>query len=106
MSLNIFYTPRSQETLQSVYNFISLKFGIRSANKFALKAEKAIALIAEQPYMFKASSLDENIRVGLITKQCSLFYQVTENSINLLFFYDNRQEPFFSEKETRPDYGA
>jgi len=93
MSLQIFYTPRSKETLVSVYNFISNKFGVSSADKFISKAEKTIALIAEQPLMFKAASIDKNVRIGLITKECSLFYMVTDTSVHLLFFWDNRQEP-------------
>lgn len=93
MSLQIYYTPRSKETLSSVYNFILGRFGKRSADKFILKAEKTISLITEFPLMFKASDIDENIRIGLITKQTSLFYLVKETSIDLLFFWDNRQEP-------------
>jgi plasmid stabilization system protein ParE len=95
MSLEIFYTPRSKETLTSVYDFILGKFGQNSADKFLSKAEKIINLIAYQPFMFKASEIDENVRIGLITKQCSLFYRITDASIDLLFFWDNRQEPFF-----------
>ena len=93
MSLTIFYTPRSEETLTSVYNFIYNKFGERSANKFVLKAEKTISLIATQPFMFKASTIDENVRIGFINKQCSIFYRITDTSVHLLFFWDNRQEP-------------
>jgi hypothetical protein len=97
MSLSTFYTPRSKETLSSVYNFIQNEFGIMSAEKFAAKAEKTITLIAKHPFIFKASSIDENVRVGLISKQTSLFYRVTDTSIHLLFFWDNRQEPFLTE---------
>ncbi len=93
MSLQIYYTPKSKETLSSVYNFILEQFGKRSADKFILKAEKTISLIAEFPLMFKASDIDQNVRIGLITKQTSLFYLVKETSIDLLFFWDNRQEP-------------
>jgi len=95
MSLAIYYTPRSLETLVAVSEFILLKFGKKSADKFILKAEKTISLIAKQPFMYKASIIDENVRIGLITPQCSLFYYVDENSIRLLFFWDNRQEPSF-----------
>jgi len=94
MSLYVLYTPRAKETLGYVYHFINNKFGKRSADKFALKAEKTIELIADYPLMFKASTLDENIRIALISKQTSLFYRVTKTSIHLLFFWDNRQEPF------------
>src|SRR3569833_627679 len=97
MSLSIFYTPRSKETLSSVFNFIHNEFGTASANKFATKAEKLIALIAEHPFMFKATSIDENVRIALITKQTSLFYRVTGTAIHLLFFWDFRQEPLLNQ---------
>lgn len=93
MSLNIFYTPTARETLISLYNFIYGKFGSRSADKFLLKAERTIALISAQPFMFKTSAVDQEVRIALITKQCSLFYVVRDSSIHLLFFWDNRQEP-------------
>lgn len=93
MSLQVLYTPRSKESLQSVYNFILDRFGDRSAGKFVSKADKTINLISEQPFMFRTSDLDEKIRIALITRQCSLFYKVTETSVHLLFFWDNRQDP-------------
>jgi hypothetical protein len=57
------------------------------------KAEKTISLIADNPFMFRASTIDDDVRIALITKQCSLFCRVTDASVNLLFFWDNRQEP-------------
>lgn len=98
MGLAIFYTPRSKETLSSVYTFIKNEFGVNSAEKFSAKAEKTISLIAEHPFLFRASTIDENVRVGFISKQTSLFYRVTDTSITLLFFWDNRQEPFLTGK--------
>ena len=93
MGLEIYYTPRSKETLAEIYNLIQSRFGAKTADKFLLKAEKTISLIAEYPLMFKASTIDEKVRIGLISKQTSLFYRVTDTSIHLLFFWDNRQEP-------------
>ncbi len=97
MSLPIFYTPRAQETLILVHDFISQKFGAKAATKFVLKSERTIALIAQHPYLFKSSYFDINIRVALITKRTSLFYRVTATAIHLLFFWDNRQEPILSQ---------
>lgn len=95
MSLAVSYSPEAKETLSSVCNFILEKFGLRAMNKFVAKAERTIALIAEHPLMFKQSEIDKDVRTGLITKQCSLFYRVTDTSVELLFFWDNRQEPIF-----------
>lgn len=94
MSLQVFYTPEAKETLQSVYHFIQTKFGIKAAEKFVLKAEKTIDLIAVHPLMFKSSTIDKSVRIGLISKQTSLFYRVNDTTVQILFFWDNRQEPF------------
>jgi len=93
MGLEIFYTPRAKEAFQSTYNFIHNKFGVSAANKFLAKVDKAIYLLADHPLMYKVSTIDPNVRIGLITKQCSLFYRVTDTSVHILFFWDNRQEP-------------
>jgi hypothetical protein len=49
--------------------------------------------IAQFPEMFKASELGENIRIGLITRQSSVLYEILEDAIFLHYFWDNRQEP-------------
>lgn len=59
MSLQVFYTPRSKESLESVYRFILDRFGELSAGKFISKADKTINLISQQPFIFKASDLDQ-----------------------------------------------
>lgn len=95
MSLKIVYTPNAQNTFIAIYNSIEDRFGIRSADKFLTDAEKTIELIAKNPLMFRASQFDINARIGFISRQTSLFYYVSEETIYLLFFWDNRQEPIF-----------
>ena len=91
----VFYTPKAKDTLQLVYEFLIENWGQKSANDFLQKADKTIRSIAEQPFIFKASVIDLNVRLATITKQTSLFYEIADDEIILLFFYDNRQEPLF-----------
>lgn len=93
MTLKVITTNRSRKTLSVIYKYIAGKFGINSANKFLVTVDKTVAQIAMQPYMFKATRIDEQVRVGFITKQCSLIYRVTDTEIHLLYFWDNRQDP-------------
>jgi plasmid stabilization system protein ParE len=95
MSLQISFTDDGIDTLTSIKNFIENKWGSKQAEKFLLKSFKTLMLAAEYPYMFKAFRLDDNTRVGLISKQTSFVYEVHETKITILFFFDNRQEPFF-----------
>lgn len=93
MSLAVNFSPESRETFSSIYHFVLQKFGERSAHEFALKTDKTIRLIAQNPLMYKASAIDKQVRIGIISKQTSVFYEVTPEAINLIFFWDNRQEP-------------
>jgi cytochrome c oxidase subunit IV len=68
----------------------------RKPKKLLAKVYKTLFLASEIPYMFKAFTLSDNIRVGLISKQTSFFYRVQENEIIILLFWDNRQEPMFT----------
>jgi len=93
MSLVIISTRKSRQTLRLTYQFIERKFGVSIADEFLQKVDRTVALIAEQPFMFKASTIDINVRIALVTPQSSLYYRVTDNEIHLLFFWNNRQDP-------------
>ncbi|UOE48561.1 type II toxin-antitoxin system RelE/ParE family toxin [Mucilaginibacter sp. SMC90] len=95
MSLKILSTQSSDETFIAIYDFIEIRFGKKSADKFLEKAENVVALIAEHPFMYKGTSIDNNVRIAAISKQTSLFYRVTETSVHLLYFWDNRRDQLF-----------
>jgi len=95
MGLKIRYTPRAKETYKAIYQKVKGQYGKRIADQFESRVDKVASLVAEYPLMFKAFPIDESIRIGLVSKQTSVFYRVTKTEIHILFFWDNRQEPFF-----------
>lgn len=96
MEFEIFYTDKAKSTLNVVYAFITNNFSLAIADKFINQTEIKIKLISKSPFIYKSSILDESIRIALISKHTSLFYQIKGNKIYLLFFWDNRQDPFFT----------
>ena len=93
MSLEIIFAPNAKSTLFSTISFIENYWGKSTSEKFKKRVDIVLQNISKQPYIFKAISLDENVRQGFVTKQCSVFYQIHPNYIEVLFFWDNRQEP-------------
>ncbi|RZJ98752.1 MAG: type II toxin-antitoxin system RelE/ParE family toxin [Flavobacterium sp.] len=93
--MELIFTDEATEMLVSVSLFIEQKWSLKEADKFLAQAYKTFDLLLKHPYIFKASSLDQNIRVGIISKQCSFFYEIKESQIVILFLWDNRQEPIF-----------
>ena len=65
MSLEIIFTDDASEMLLSITNFIESKWGAKQADKFLSKTYKTIDLISKQPYLFKASAIEENVRIAL-----------------------------------------
>ena len=92
MSYEIVLTPNANDTLQSIVSFIRLKWGDGSALKFVERTYRVLDTIAQQPYIFKAYQ-ETNIRKGFITKHTSVVYRILNDRIEVLFFWDNRQEP-------------
>jgi plasmid stabilization system protein ParE len=94
MKLAVVLTPRAKETFIAVILQIKDKWGDHSADKFVERAYQVLDTVAQQPYLFKAYQ-EENVRKAFITKHTSLVYRVAVDHIEVLFFWDNRQEPIF-----------
>jgi plasmid stabilization system protein ParE len=88
----VVWTPESVETYKSLVQYLSSEWGNTSAMKFLDEVERVIKLISINPTMYKRSARYRNIRIGYLTKQCALFYRVKSKEIELLLFWDNRQD--------------
>ena len=95
MSREIRLSQTAVETYEAIFEQISSKFGKMAAEKFENKTFKTFRAIANTPFIFKSTEENPSVRKGWINKNCSFFYQVDEDQIYILFFWDNRQEPLF-----------
>jgi plasmid stabilization system protein ParE len=92
MKFEIILTPKARDTFLATIIFIKSRWGDKSAEKFVNKTYKVLDTIAQQPYLFKAYQ-ENDVRKGLITKHTSVVYRILHDRIEILFFWDSRQEP-------------
>lgn len=95
MSLTLVFSRQAKETYAAIQVQLYNRFGETTLKKFERKTIKTLDLILRSPLMFKSITDNPNIRKGLIHKNCSVFYEVKPNEIEVLFFWDNRQDPIF-----------
>ena len=93
MSWEILISETAVETFDAIRAQIRQRLGNKAVDEFEKNTLKVLELIQRSPFMFKETELDSNIRKGLIKKRSSIFYEVRSNTIVVLFFWDNRQEP-------------
>jgi len=92
MDLEVHWTLTAKSTFDTIVALIEEQWSMSSSDKFVQTTKKSLLNISRQPFMFPESGI-ENVRKAVITKQTSVFYEVHEDKIVLLFFWDNRQDP-------------
>lgn len=84
----------AEVTFDRVYQFVMDQCGFEIAEKLRLHTLKVLNQISKQPFSYQESPI-QNVRKAVISKYTSLFYEVFDDYILLVFFWDNRQQPIF-----------
>jgi hypothetical protein len=95
MTYEIVFTIRAHDTFASIKSQIDNRWGKKSVIDFEQRTSRILDVISHSPFVYNAIPLNRNIRKGFIHLNCSMFYEVKEQSIEILFFWDNRQDPIF-----------
>jgi len=95
VSLTLKFSRQAKETYAAIQSQLYERFGQAVLEKFERKTVKTLDLILQSPLMFKSAMDNPDIRKGLIHKNCSVFYEIKPTEIEVLFFWDNRQDPIF-----------
>lgn len=93
MSLPVRWTTVAEDSFSEIIAFLEERWSEREARNFVRKSNRLIKQISHFPYSYEASVHNPEVRKGFVAKQCSLFYEVKEDVIVLLYFWDNRREP-------------
>jgi hypothetical protein len=86
------WTTEAEDTFTAVIHYLKVKWTDREIEIFIFSANKIISYISVRPLMFRQSK-KQNIREAVITKHNLLLYRVKPHHIELLTFWDTRQNP-------------
>lgn len=92
MNLPIIWSPASRDEYAHLLAYLEREYGLESALRFMDKTDAALDQISSFPES-GVPTLKETIRKKVINKQISVLYQIDEETIELLHFWDNRQNP-------------
>ncbi len=92
MAKEIRWTTEAEVTYQKIITYLEENWTDKEVSNFINTANTVIFFIAENPLMYRQSN-KKNIHEALITKHNLLLYRVKPNHIELLTFWDTRQNP-------------
>ncbi len=93
MPKQLFWSPLAEQDLELILAYIDKEWGSGVTNRFISKLDKATDQISVFPKLFPLINRKRKVRKCVITKQNSLFYREHRNKIEILRFFDTRQDP-------------
>ena len=95
MTYTLVFSDTAIDTFESIKSQINDRWGTQQVMVFETRTLEVLDLIKSSPLIFQSIKIDNNIRKAVIHRNCSVFYEVREQTIEVLYFWDNRQAPLF-----------
>ena len=92
MSYTIIWSPKARLTYYQILDYLDEKWTFREIENFVDRTEEALTHISQNPLLYQHSKESDAYRCVLV-KQVSLFYRIKSDRVELLIFWDNRQDP-------------
>ena len=89
----ILWTDFSLKELKQTIEYLKENWTDRELQNLALKIEETLILLSQNPNLFQSSVIKKDIRSVIISKHNTLYYRVKNNSIEIISFFSNRQNP-------------
>ena len=92
MSYSIKWLPEAEFTYALVLDYLEENWTRKEVLNFIDRTEEVVAYIAKRPKQYVYSRKKEAYR-AVVTRHTSLFYRIKSDEVELLVFWDNRQNP-------------
>lgn len=93
MALEIKWSKRADKKFDKILNYLAENWGDRITRSFVKKVYEFLNILSEFPEIGSIENKEKGIRGFTIVKQVNIFYRIKDDTIILLNFFDNRQNP-------------
>lgn len=93
VSYNIISTKLAEDTYLQNIEYLENIWSEKEIIKFIKKVDEVVSILKISPQTFKKYRVNHNIHQIEIMKQITLFYQINDNNVELLLFFNNYQDP-------------
>lgn len=91
--MEVILSKRSKKQLESLLEYLEVKFSTLVQQKFITKFDNVILIIQKNPDTFRKSEVNEKIRKCVLSKQTTIYYRFNTTQIRILALFDTRQNP-------------
>jgi plasmid stabilization system protein ParE len=92
VSYTVKWLPEAELTYALVLEYLDENWTTKEIEKFIDRTDEVINFISQNPEQYFYSKKKNSYR-AVVTKHVSLYYKIQSTEIELLIFWDNRQDP-------------
>ncbi|GBD87794.1 plasmid stabilization system protein [bacterium BMS3Abin03] len=89
---DVFLSPLAERKLIILLDYLTKEWGVNSKNKYLSKFKNAINQISTHPKSCPESLEMKGLYKCVLTKQSSFYYRIRNDEIEIITFFDNRQD--------------
>jgi plasmid stabilization system protein ParE len=89
----ILWTDYALKELENTIEYLEENWTEKELKNLAENIEDKLALISKNPYLFQESEFKKDIRRVIILKYNTLYYRVSNEQVEIISFFSNRQNP-------------
>ncbi|MGY4383270.1 plasmid stabilization system protein ParE [Pedobacter sp. UYP24] len=89
---SIIWSPTAKISYYQIMEYLDDKWTLKELKSFVNRTEEVIDHIYENPLLYPYSKKSDTHKC-VVVKQVSLFYRLKNDCIELLVFWDTRQDP-------------
>lgn len=89
----ILWTDFALKELEKTIEYLEENWTEKELKNLAESIEEKVALISQNPNLFQASDYKKGIRRVVILTYNTLYYRFTNEQIEIISFFSNRQSP-------------
>ncbi len=93
MFKRVVWSPIAVEDFENVVEYLSIHWEVKVLDRFIDKVEDLINQISLNPQLYSEINKEMGVRKCVISKHNTLYYSESQEQVNILRIYDNRQNP-------------
>jgi len=93
MALKVVLSETAKSKLSDLLEYLENKWSVRVKKEFVKKLDKTLFRLSNFPQSSPESNEVKGLFKCVLTNQTNIFYRVTKDEIEIVTFFDSRQDP-------------
>lgn len=93
MSYKVIWTPRSEKNFADIVGYLEKEWDKPVMLAFFDRVDQLLKIISDNPELFPSIDKERKIHKSILNRHITLYYKIKPTQIDLLTFWDNRQDP-------------